>query len=41
MLVDQERAAEFAEKLINAEDLQTTNTEPMFEVDDDESTAEL
>ena len=41
MLIDQERAAEFAEKLINAEDLPTTIPEPLFEGDDDASTAEL
>ena len=29
MLIDQERAAEFAEKLINAEDLPTTIPEPL------------
>merc|ERR1719482_628414 len=41
MLIDQERAADFAEKLINAEDLPTTIPEPLFEGDDDASTAEL
>ena len=41
MLIDQERAAEFGEKLINAEDLPTTIPEPLFEGDDDASTAEL
>ena len=41
MLIDQEKELEPAEKLINAEDLPTTIPEPLFEGDDDASTAEL